>query len=135
MQPRRDHRRQRQVGIDVGAGQPVLHAQPLAMPDDAHRAGAVVVAPCDGRRGERPWHEALVGVDVGREQQRQLAQARQLPGEEAPEELLVAGERVLAVARPSEQWMWHELPSRSSHFAMKVIDMPSWAAISLAPVL
>ena len=35
----------------------------------------------------------------------------------------------------SEQWMWHELPSRSSNFAMNVIDLPSWAAISLAPVL
>ena len=31
--------------------------------------------------------------------------------------------------------MWHELPSRSSYLAMNVIDMPSWAAISLAPVL
>ena len=31
--------------------------------------------------------------------------------------------------------MWHELPSRSSNFAMKVIAMPSWAAISLAPFL
>ncbi len=31
--------------------------------------------------------------------------------------------------------MWHELPSRSSNFAMKVIDIPSWAAISLAPFL
>ncbi len=31
--------------------------------------------------------------------------------------------------------MWQELPSRSLNFAMKVIDMPSWAAISLAPFL
>ena len=35
----------------------------------------------------------------------------------------------------SEQWMWHELPSRSLNLAMKVIAMPSWSAISLAPVL
>ena len=35
----------------------------------------------------------------------------------------------------SEQWMWHELPSRSLNFAMKVIDISSWAAISLAPFL
>lgn len=34
-----------------------------------------------------------------------------------------------------ERWMWQELPSRSSYLAMKVIDTPSWAAISLAPVL
>ena len=31
--------------------------------------------------------------------------------------------------------MWHELPSRSSYFAMNVIAMPSWSAISLAPFL
>ena len=31
--------------------------------------------------------------------------------------------------------MWQELPSRSFDLAMKVSDMPSWAAISLAPFL
>ena len=35
----------------------------------------------------------------------------------------------------SERWMWHELPSRSSNLAMKVIALPSWAAISLAAFL
>ena len=35
----------------------------------------------------------------------------------------------------SEQWTWHELPSRSLNFAMKVIAMSSRAAISLAPFL
>ncbi len=35
----------------------------------------------------------------------------------------------------SEKWMWHELPSRWSYFAMKLIAMPSSAAISLAPFL
>ena len=38
-------------------------------------------------------------------------------------------------SRRSDRWMWHEEPSRSSNFAMKVIAMPSWAAISLAPFL
>ena len=33
------------------------------------------------------------------------------------------------------QWMWQELPSRSSNLAMKVSAMPSWAAISFAPFL
>ena len=32
-------------------------------------------------------------------------------------------------------WMWHDEPSRSSYLAMNVIAMPSWAAISFAPVL
>ncbi len=31
--------------------------------------------------------------------------------------------------------MWQELPSGSFHFAMNVIEQPSWAAISLAPFL
>ncbi len=31
--------------------------------------------------------------------------------------------------------MWQELPSRSFGLAMKVIAIPSWAAISLAPFL
>ena len=31
--------------------------------------------------------------------------------------------------------MWQELPSRSLYFAMNVIDLPCWAAISLAAVL
>jgi hypothetical protein len=31
--------------------------------------------------------------------------------------------------------MWHELPSRSSSFAMNVIAKPSCAAISFAPSL
>ena len=35
----------------------------------------------------------------------------------------------------SEQWMWHELPSRSLNLAMKVIACSSWEAISLAPFL
>ncbi len=35
----------------------------------------------------------------------------------------------------SEQWMWQELPSASSHLAMNVSAIPSCAAISLAPVL
>ncbi|CAM5308090.1 hypothetical protein STENM223S_04069 [Streptomyces tendae] len=38
-------------------------------------------------------------------------------------------------ASVSERWMWQELPSRWLYLAMKVRDMPSCAAISLAPVL
>ena len=44
--------------------------------------------------------------------------------------------KIVAPSAPrSERWMWHELPSRSSYFAMNVIALPSWAAISLAPFL
>ena len=31
--------------------------------------------------------------------------------------------------------MWQELPSRAFGLAMKVMLLPSWAAISFAPVL
>ena len=72
---------------------------------------------------------------MGREEQRQLPQAGELARDEVLEQRLVVGERVAAVLGASEQWMWHELPSRSLNLAMKVIDIPSWAAISLAPFL
>lgn len=42
---------------------------------------------------------------------------------------------LLPAASARERWMWQELPSRSLYLAMKVIDTPSWAAISLVPVL
>ncbi len=35
----------------------------------------------------------------------------------------------------SDRWMWQELPSRSSNFAMKLSDFWCWAAISFAAVL
>ena len=54
------------------------------------------MAPGDGGRGERAGGEALVGVDVRGEEQRQLAQAGELAGEEAIEGLRVGGEHVLA---------------------------------------
>ena len=47
-----DHRAQRQVGVDVGARQPVLDPQRLAVADDPQRAGPVVAAPGDRRRRE-----------------------------------------------------------------------------------
>src|SRR5918992_3939018 len=33
------------------------------------------------------------------------------------------------------RWMWQELPSRSSNLGIKVMEQPSWEAISLAPFL
>ena len=131
-----DDRAQRQVGVEVRAARAVLEAQRVAVPDDAQRARAVVLAPGDRRGRERTLGVALVGVDVGRHQQRQLAQAGELAGEEGLEHGAIGGEHRSAVGRiESEKWMWHELPSRSLNFAMKLIDMPSWAAISLAAFL
>ena len=44
-----------------------------------------------------------------------------------------AGKRL---SEPSQRlrWMWHELPSRSSNFGMKVSALPCRNAISLAPL-
>src|SRR3712207_2447737 len=42
---------------------------------------------------------------------------------------------VVPSAPRSDRWMWLELPSRSLYLARKVIDLPCWAAISLATVL
>src|SRR5215210_368808 len=55
------------------------------MADDAHGAGAVVLAPGNGRRGEGAHSEALVRVDVGGEEQRELAQTGELPRDKALE--------------------------------------------------
>src|SRR3712207_7175189 len=45
VQPGGDHRRDREVRVDVTAGEPALHAQGRAVADHAHRARAVVAAP------------------------------------------------------------------------------------------
>ena len=82
-----------------------------------------------------PVREALVRVHVRRVEQRQLAHARDLAGDELVEQRLVLAEHVLAGLSASEQWMWHELPSASLNLARKVIAMSSCAAISLAPFL
>ena len=40
-----------------------------------------------------------------------------------------------SAAERTDRWMWQELPSRAFGLAMNVMLMPSWAAISLEPVL
>ena len=130
-----DDRAQRQVRVEVRAAGAVLEAQPGPWPTTRSAAGAVVVRPGDRGGGERARGIALVGVDVGRQQQRQLAQAGQLAGQERLEHRPVAREQHALSSAESEKWMWHELPSRSLNLAMKLIAIPSWAAISLAPFL
>ena len=73
---------------------------------------------------------------MGAKKQRELAQARELAGQEALEGRSGrSANSGVPSSSASEKWMWHELPSRSSNLAMKVSAMPSWAAISLAPFL
>ena len=92
-----DHRREGEVGVDVRAGHAVLDAQRRPVADHAHRARAVVDAPRDRCRGERADRVALVGVDVGREEQRQLAQRGELAGDERAKDALLLGEQRRAV--------------------------------------
>ena len=67
------------------------------MSDHPHGAGPVVVAPCHRGRREHAWHIPLIRVDLGGEQQRQLAQGGELPGQEMLEQRLVGGKHVRAV--------------------------------------
>src|SRR5918994_2505291 len=80
-----DHGRDRQVRIDVPARQPVLDPERTTVTDDPHRAGAVVLAPGYGRRGEGALRVALVGVNVWGEEERELAQAGELARQEVLE--------------------------------------------------
>src|SRR5579863_4380765 len=78
---RRDQRRERQVGVEVRPAGAVLEAKRRPVANDPQSAGAVVVTP-----GDRGWREgsrriSLVGVDVGGEHQRQLAERSELTGE------------------------------------------------------
>jgi hypothetical protein len=97
VQPGRDHRCDREVRVDVAAGEAALHPKGVPVPDHAHRARPVVTAPGDRGRRERALGEALVGVDVGRLEQGQLAQAGELPRDERVEQTRLLGEHRRAV--------------------------------------
>ena len=81
MQPGRDRRRKGQVGVGVGAGNAAFHAQARSVADDAEAARPVVVAPDDRGRCEGARLVALVGVDEGRIEEREIAGQRDQPRE------------------------------------------------------
>ena len=68
------------------------------MTDDAKAACAIVVSPCECRRGPGAGGVALVRVDRRCQEERKLARARDPSGEKPVEDAAVAGECVLAVA-------------------------------------
>src|SRR5205807_1401841 len=72
----------REIGIHVAPGDTGLDVHRRAVAHDAERARAVVDAPRHRGRGEAPRYEALVRVDVGGEPRGQVAEARELTGEE-----------------------------------------------------
>src|ERR671911_2823212 len=80
-----DHSRDCQVRVHVPTRQTVLDPERTTVPDDTHRAGAVVLAPGYGRRGEGALRVTLVRVYVRGEEQRELAQAGELARQEVLE--------------------------------------------------
>src|SRR6187397_1585522 len=98
VQPGRDHRREGEVRIHVTSGNAGLHASRRAVADDAEAAGAVVVAPCEGRRRPAAGRIALVRVDGRSKEDRELLRAGDLAGEPPPEHRVVFGEHRLVPA-------------------------------------
>src|SRR4029077_2942156 len=68
-----------EVGIGVGARYSRLGPEVLSMADDAEPACPVVVAPGQGGRRPAAGGEALVRVDVRRQEDRQLRHVRDVP--------------------------------------------------------
>ena len=102
VQAGRDDRREREIGIRVGAGDPRLRPQRRAVPDDPEAAGPVVAPPGERRRRPRAGRVALVRVHVRRQEDRELLQAGDLPRQPAVELGRLAGERAL-VAPPERR--------------------------------
>src|SRR5437016_831721 len=78
----------------------ILDPQRRPLAARAEAGGAVVERPGDARRRERPGLVALVGVDVGRVEPRQLARARHLPGHPLAEERRAVGLALLVEQVP-----------------------------------
>src|SRR5918992_1519679 len=87
VQPGRNQCGERQVRVDVTAGNPRLDAQRRPVADDAKSAGTVVVAPGERRRRPGPRREALVRVHVRRKEHCELRGTGDPPGEELLEDL------------------------------------------------
>src|SRR5207247_6097803 len=97
VQPGREQRGECQVWGHVRAGYPGLGAQVLAVTHDAETACAVVMSPRQRRRRPRARGVALVGVDVRRDEYRELRHAGDLTREVVAEGVGLAVERVAAV--------------------------------------
>ena len=126
VEPRSEQRGVAQVGVHIGARDAALGAARLAVADDAEPAGAIVATPRDRRRRPALGGIALVGVDRGRDEQRQLADvvahAAQVVAEDVG--LLLAVHEALWPSRTRLEWMWHELPmSFSEGLAMNVAEI------------
>src|SRR5947209_8800484 len=92
VQPGGEQRRERKIRVRVGAGDARLRAQRRSLADDAEAARAIVVSPRERRRRPAPGGEALVRVDRGRDEDREIGRVRDLAGEVVLERVRLAGE-------------------------------------------
>src|SRR5438552_10155204 len=90
-------RGEREVWVRVGAWDARRRTQPLAVPDDAEAARAVVVPPGKRRRCPASRGVALIRVDRRREEDRELRGECDLAGEIMLEDVRLAGECRFAV--------------------------------------
>ena len=118
----RDQRREGEIRVEVGAADAALDADRLAaLAAQAEAGGAVVAAPDRLGRREGADLEALVGVDVGREEIGEVARIFELPGDEVRASAPTCRARpsasrnsgVLPAASHSDVWMWLDEPARS----------------------
>src|SRR5215211_1723210 len=93
VEPRRDQGGKGEVRVDVAAGDARLDPRRRPVSDDPEAARAVVVTPGESRRRPRARGIALVGVDVRREEDRELTRVRDPAGEKAVEQAVVVGKR------------------------------------------
>src|SRR5262249_9134130 len=87
VEPRRQQRREGEVRVRISPRDSALHAPRLAVADDAEAAGAVVTSPGDGGGSPALCRVALVGVDRGRDEQRELLDVVAHTAEEVPEDV------------------------------------------------
>src|SRR5438046_1782578 len=76
VQPRRKQRGEREVRVDIAAGDARLDPLGRAVANDPEAARAVVAAPGERRRRPASGRVALVRVDVRREEERELLRRR-----------------------------------------------------------
>ena len=144
VETRGDQCREGQVGIEVGAADAAFDADGLGT-GAAHPIArrAVVEAPDGARRREGARHEALVGIDVGREEVGDLAGVLQLAGQVLSHRRrhavvggLIEEEGRLPVPGPQRLVNMAGAPGQIVvPLGHEVIALPRPWAISLAPFL
>ena len=112
VETRGDGRGEGEIGVRVGAGDAVLHAEAAPLAAETEAAGAVVPAGDDARGRERARLVALVGVHAGRVEVGELARHRELAREPLAEEGARGAERGAVPGRREERLPTALVPER-----------------------